>query len=76
MKSQTRQNAESRLSQIHAQLYGLSQQQKALEDEARALAGYLNITQQEEREQVTAEQQPDETAKDVEQRKTEKTKLQ
>jgi hypothetical protein len=50
MKSMTRQQAEARLTQVQAQLYGLGKQIEQLENEARSLAGFINLANQEDAE--------------------------
>ncbi|MBJ6360888.1 hypothetical protein ACFOQM_06190 [Paenibacillus sp. GCM10012307] len=54
MKSKTRQQAAERLTQIQARLYQIGQEEKALTDEARTIAGFLNLAQQEDKELADA----------------------
>jgi hypothetical protein len=55
--SQTRQGANARLTQIQARLYQIGQEEKQLTDEARAIVGFLNLAQQEDKERTKAEQE-------------------
>jgi hypothetical protein len=57
MNSVTKQQAEARLVQVQAQLYGLMKQVEQLENEARSIAGFINISNQEEYELAAAEEQ-------------------
>ncbi|GBF73040.1 hypothetical protein PA598K_01325 [Paenibacillus sp. 598K] len=57
----TRQKAAERLTQVQAQLYALSVEKQALEDEAKTLAGYLNLAAQEDKEQQE-QQESEQTA--------------
>lgn len=50
MSSLIRQQAKARLSEVHAQLYVLDQQRKALENEARTIVGFINFAEHEDKE--------------------------
>jgi hypothetical protein len=50
-----KQQASDRLTQIQARLYQLGQEEKALTEEARTLAGFLNLSQKEEEERCRLE---------------------
>jgi hypothetical protein len=57
---QTREQAKNRLTHVQARLYQISQEEKLLEDEARAIAGYLNLSQKEDQERAKSEQEKQE----------------
>lgn len=57
--------AQQRLTEVQAQLYVNIKQREGLEDEAKSLAAFLNLTQREEQEQ--RKRKADEEAKELDQ---------
>lgn len=56
MPTTTRQQAQHRLTEIQARLYQIGQEEKKLTDEARTIAGFLNLADREDKEKAQEEE--------------------